>query len=498
MLDSIAGFAGLLDAEGNVLDISRSAIAAAGIAFSDVQDKPFSVNFWWQISDEAGRALKDALRRAKTGETIRWQTEIGPNGLDGTVLALEMLLTPVKNEDGNISFIAFEISDLTQFRCLERENERLRRQLDALRSGIVDTDAVTDPMALPRGTWQDTVAALKESEERFRAFVTASSDVVYRMSADWLEMRHLEGKDFIPTTVEPDQTWLTKYIHPDDQPEVTATIERAIRTKSIFELEHRVLRVDGTLGWTFSRAIPLFDKSGEILEWFGAASDVTQRKRHEQHQRMLLDELNHRVKNTLATVQSMAKQTLRNASNLNESREAFDARLIALSKAHNVLTREQWEGAELREIVRDALAAYVSGAHEHSIRVDGPGLRLQPKAALALSMALHELATNAVKYGALTVAGGMVEVGWRIDEESGYFYLRWVEKRGPPVAIPLKRGFGSRLIEQGLAQDLYGNVKLEFAQGGVICSIEAPLDELRVQHEEPQRPDSFSLNIRGM
>lgn len=273
---------------------------------------------------------------------------------------------------GNIGLMAFGKSDLSRLRSLERENERLRHELEALKAAVIDTDAATEPMALPRSTWQDTVTALKESEERFRAFVTASSDVVYRMSADWLEMRHLEGKDFIPTTVEPDQTWLTKYIHPDDQPEVMATIEKAIRTKSIFELEHRVLRVDGTLGWTFSRAIPLFDESGEILEWFGAASDVTQRKRHEQHQRMLLDELNHRVKNTLTTVQSMAKQTLRNASNLSESREAFDARLIALSKAHNVLTREQWEGAELREIVRDALAAYVSGAHEHSMRFDGP------------------------------------------------------------------------------------------------------------------------------
>ncbi|MGA2961301.1 MAG: PAS domain S-box protein [Candidatus Korobacteraceae bacterium] len=124
--------------------------------------------------------------------------------------------------------------------------------------------------------------ALRESGERFRALVTTSSDVVYRMSADWREMRHLVGKDFIPDAEAPSGTWVEKYIPVDDQPLVWATINEAIRTKSIFELEHRVLRVDGNVGWTFSRAIPLLDTNGEIIEWFGAASDVTDRKQAEE------------------------------------------------------------------------------------------------------------------------------------------------------------------------------------------------------------------------
>jgi signal transduction histidine kinase/ActR/RegA family two-component response regulator len=121
-------------------------------------------------------------------------------------------------------------------------------------------------------------ASLAQSETRFRAFVSATADVIYRMSADWGEMRHLEGQDFIADTPDPNRSWLEKYIHPDDQARVMEAIRRAIRTKSIFELEHRVVRVDGTLGWTFSRAIPLLDEGGEIVEWFGAASDVTERK----------------------------------------------------------------------------------------------------------------------------------------------------------------------------------------------------------------------------
>ena len=125
-------------------------------------------------------------------------------------------------------------------------------------------------------------ASLQESEERFRAFVTASSDVVYAMSADWGEMRYLAGKDFIADTPHPDRNWIEKYIHPDDRARVLAAIERAIASKGTFELEHRVMRADGTLGWTFSRAIPLLDDNGEIIEWFGAARDVTERKHAEE------------------------------------------------------------------------------------------------------------------------------------------------------------------------------------------------------------------------
>ncbi|WNM58014.1 response regulator [Candidatus Nitrospira allomarina] len=124
--------------------------------------------------------------------------------------------------------------------------------------------------------------ALRESEERFRAFTSATSDVIYRMSPDWKELRHCEGREFVADTLEPSRMWLERYIHPDDQAYVLDTINRAIRTKSFFELEHRVIRTDGTLGWTFSRAIPILNAHGEIIEWFGAAIDVTARKHAEQ------------------------------------------------------------------------------------------------------------------------------------------------------------------------------------------------------------------------
>ena len=157
-------------------------------------------------------------------------------------------------------------------------------------------------------TQAEAAEALRESEARFRAFVMTSSNVVYRMSPDWGVMRQLDGRGFIVDTIEPNDNWLQEYIHPDDQPLVTTVINEAIRTKSIFELEHQVWRVDGTLGWTFSRGIPLLDEQGQITEWFGAASDITARKRAEDEIRKLNEELEERVIQRTAQLEATNKE----------------------------------------------------------------------------------------------------------------------------------------------------------------------------------------------
>jgi two-component sensor histidine kinase len=199
-------------------------------------------------------------------------------------------------------------------------------------------------------------------------------------------------------------------------------------------------------------------------------------RRAEEHQRLLINELNHRVKNTLATVQSIAAQTLRNALTVEGAREAIEVRLVALSRAHDVLTRENWDGAELREIVAKSVEPYRS-QEEDRLSWEGPDVRLSPRMALALAMALQELATNAVKYGALSNASGRIRVGWSIDRsiEPKRLQLRWEEAGGPPVTMPDRRGFGTKLIERSLAQDLQGNVQIDFAPTGVVCTVDAPM-----------------------
>ena len=235
-------------------------------------------------------------------------------------------------------------------------------------------------------------------------------------------------------------------------------------------------RGDGTKAWLRSSATPIRDRSGRITSALVAIYDIDPEKRAEEHRTLLMNELNHRVKNTLATVQSIAAQTLRSGGVSTELRETFERRLMALSSAHNVLTQQSWEGAELHDIVARALNF---SERDGAMRLDisGPDIWLAPKAALALAMTFHELATNAAKYGALSNEKGRVTLTWKLANEAGIkrFLLSWSEHGGPRVAPPNKKGFGSRLIERGLAQELGGIVHITHHPDGVVCNIDAPL-----------------------
>jgi two-component sensor histidine kinase len=190
------------------------------------------------------------------------------------------------------------------------------------------------------------------------------------------------------------------------------------------------------------------------------------------------------VKNTLAIVQSLALQSLPkkagpdDADAFTVARQAFEARLFALARGHDVLTRENWEGASLARIVDEAFAAYRKSLDGgDAFEVDGEDLRVTPSMALSLSMALHELCTNALKYGALKTPGGRVRVSWRINPspEGDTLAMRCEESGGPSVSSPAHKGFGSRLIEQGLARELNGTVRLIYEPSGVVCTIDVPL-----------------------
>ena len=201
---------------------------------------------------------------------------------------------------------------------------------------------------------------------------------------------------------------------------------------------------------------------------------AVERAQAEQRQRLLINELNHRVKNTLATVQAIAFQTLKGDIALAEARNRFEARLMALSRAHNLLTARNWEGASLARIIADA-TEYLAG-EQGRFAIRGDEVPLAPRPALALALAFHELATNAAKYGALSAEGGRVSISWRA--EGGLLRIEWRESGGPPVAPPERRGFGSRLIERGLAADLGGRAELDFGPDGLVCTIEASLSGL--------------------
>lgn len=264
---------------------------------------------------------------------------------------------------------------------------------------------------------------------------------------------------------------------PGESERVASKAQEAIAAgDDFFEVEFGYRGPDGVNRWMLLRAEIRLDAGGKPAAIVGVLLDVTEQKRAVEQKQLLIHELNHRVKNTLATVVSIAGQTLRNAPDLDSARRDLEVRLIALARAHDVLTSENWQGAGLRDIVDQAVAPY-RGPSGERFEIAGPAVRLPPRAALVFALALHELATNAVKYGALRVPDGHVAIHWRLldlPRGPGLVFV-WTEHGGPPVRTPERRGFGARMIERSLTYELDGKVTLEFRPEGVVCTIEAPL-----------------------
>jgi signal transduction histidine kinase/DNA-binding NarL/FixJ family response regulator len=254
-------------------------------------------------------------------------------------------------------------------------------------------------------------------------------------------------------------------------------LRRAVQGETITNEEFEAHFADGSIVYGLVQAAPLRDPAGNIVGAVSATLDITERKRTEEHRLLLLNELNHRVKNTLATVQSIAAQSFRRARSDASGRQLFEARLMALSRAHDVLTNESWEGADLDKIVFQTMTPY-RDAYASRLQVTGPPVRLSAKMALSITMALHELATNAAKYGALSNDKGRIAIAWRTERSADglELQLEWLETDGPAVTPPKHKGFGSRLIERGLAQELDGEVRIEYRPTGVWCEIKANLD----------------------
>nr|WP_281502860.1 HWE histidine kinase domain-containing protein [Ancylobacter crimeensis] len=256
----------------------------------------------------------------------------------------------------------------------------------------------------------------------------------------------------------------------------------ALTTNETRKGEVEVDEADGKR-WYDVHIEPLRDLNGATVGLTGAAVDVTDRKENERHLRLLMRELTHRSKNLLAVIQAMARQTARHAGTTDDFVEQFSARLQALARSHDLLVQESWHGASLTEMVRSQLGHHLN-KDGSQVTIEGPDLMLKPEAAQNLGLALHELSTNAAKYGALSVPGGHVEIRWehRPLADGGGIDLSWVEKGGPPVRAPEGRGFGSLVIERNLSRALDGEVTLDFALDGVACHVVVPQ-----QHLTPSR-----------
>ena len=262
--------------------------------------------------------------------------------------------------------------------------------------------------------------AIAESEERYRALVRASTAIEWRADADGSMHDAPLWADYTgqPPDAHRGSGWLN-VVHPDDRAATELVWSAAHKNGTVVETEYRVLHaVSGRYRWVHERGVPLRNPDGTVREWVGAVTDIHERRQAEERQRLLVNELNHRVKNTLAIVISIVGQTLRSSPGPDEAFKRIQARLLALSNTHDLLNETSWDGATLRDVLRAELKPYQD--EERRIVLDGGSVELEPKRALALGLIVHELATNAAKYGSLSTSEGRLEVSWHVREATAF------------------------------------------------------------------------------
>lgn len=315
--------------------------------------------------------------------------------------------------------------------------------------------------------------ALRESEQRHRLIFEQANDIVFTADLDQVitganpsagQALGVDPRDLIGRSVG-------EFVSPAEFARTSAMLSRKLRDGGTTRYEVTVNAGGGRrLRWEINSTLST-GADGRPIGLHAIARDVSDRHRHEEEQRRLIDELNHRVKNMLAQVQGLAQQSFRGGRPVVEAQQAFQGRLSALAAAYDLLTREKWSSATLDEVVAGGITGL--GGERARIAHSGPLVLLQPKTAVSLLMALHELAINARDHGALSEADGRVTIVWRVEGER--LLIDWRESGGPATVEPERRGFGLRLIERALAADLSARVSLAFTPGGLTCAIDAPL-----------------------
>jgi PAS domain S-box-containing protein len=355
---------------------------------------------------------------------------------------------PTFGKDGVIDGIMCAAIDISRIRSLESEQRRLT---DELGSALQRYETAL------RGS-QVTVY----TQDRSLRYTTISNSMFGRAPG---EIIGRQDEDILP---------------PDSSAAIIALKRGVLETGQSRDNEFRVVH-GGNVHWYDAHIEPLRDIDGDIVGLTCAAVDITSRKAGEAHLRDIMRELTHRSKNLLAVIQAMARQTARHAGTIEVFLDQFSARLQALAASHDLLVQESWYGASLSELIRSQLGHYLD-REGSQVSVEGPALLLKPEAAQSLSLAIHELATNAAKYGGLSIPTGRVAIQWRLlpASEGEGVEIVWVESGGPSVPAPERRGFGSLVIERNLARSLEAEIKLEFPPDGARCRMLIPTTNLAV------------------
>lgn len=458
VLDNLFAFVGVLDPDGRMIEANRAPLEAAGLERPDVLGRYFWDCAWWTHSPAMQERLKDTVARVRDGATLRYDATMQVGS--GQLVTLDFQLAPLRNDRGEVIRLVASGTDITWRKNAERD----------LQTALVRTELALE--AGQTGVWE---------------WDMADGAMVWDA-----RMRHL----FDLTVDEPVSfELLESLIHREDvlkTREATAAATDPDRDGE-YDVEFRLApppRSPGQMGnpperWVALRGRSVFE-DGEAVRMIGIGRDISERKQREAHVHMLMREIAHRSKNLLAVIQAMARQTATAGGTAKEFETRFTARLEALAGSQDLLVMQDWHGASITDLARSQLVHY-SDLIGVRIHVSGPDLLLKPEAAQNIGLALHELSTNAAKYGALSNQGGQVRLAWEIvgqDTPDATLRMIWEETGGPPVAPPEREGFGHKVLKRIAAHALEGRVTLDFNPDGLVWRMEIPTSYI-VRPREP-------------
>lgn len=405
--------------------------------------------------NDVGR-LRDAIARRESIEL-----ELLNYRKDGTTFWNRVLVSPVFDEEGHATYFFASQFDVT----LERERlVRLQRDRDDLEAEV-----------------GKRTHDLVQAESRLRFALEAARLGSWSIDLATERMTVTDGckENWGRALAEPfDYSDIKSAVHPDDRARRDEALRVALEDTGDYDVEYRIHTPAGEERWLAVRGQVFRRADGTPLLLVGVSQNITDRKRDEEHRSMLAHELSHRVKNMLATLQAIVGQTLRSASSLEGAAETLAGRIQAMDAANNLLVNDHWESAAMAELVDRALAPFHTD-DGYRIRASGPDIHVPQKIAVGLALALHELGTNAAKYGALSTPDGYVSISWRVEDgaKPDRLSFTWEEAGGPVVVTPTRTGFGSKLIQKVLAAEIRGTAHIDYRPAGVVFTAKAPLPE---------------------
>ncbi|MXO87838.1 PAS domain S-box protein [Altererythrobacter aestuarii] len=421
------------DVNGTVLSWNPAAVRLFGYSEAEMVGQ----SIVQLLPDDRLDEEVNILTRIRAGERVG-QFFTKRRHKSGRLIDVSVTVSPVHDKDGNVVGASKIARDATQ--VLERE--RRLRQSEARFHMLADNIAPFAWIAEPSG------------------------------NIIWYNKRWY---DYTGTTLEDMRGWgWTKVHHPDHVDRVREHIKSCFESGEEWEDTFPLRSKEGEYRWFLSRAKPIREEHGNIIWWFGTNTDITEQREQAEQIRLLLMEVNHRSKNMLSTIQALIRRSVKDNDGFIAR---FQDRIRSLAVNQDILVRREWREVPVEELARLQLAFVMDAPGE--ITISGSEFPLNPRAAEIIGMALHELATNSLKYGALSAGGGQVSIGWEVDEEGGLFSMHWTESGGPQVTAPEQTGFGSTLIAEVPRRFFGGEAGIDYASSGISWSLKAPLAMIR-------------------